>query len=566
MTILSQVREFRVTVGNLDITDNIVSLTLARPFLDFSTPQSWSGSFTVAPVLSEFANASNDATLLDDLANPQIWRRAQQIVQISTLDGGNPLVIFRGYINTYRWNPNPGELFGTGTLFDELGLQMLAKNPELVIKEGVFSMPMWELVKECLVQGSNDADGTVNFGSGNILISNATGIRGNINVPFTTSTPIKTAQDICGVNLLWLYCNNQGQIDAIKCDFGAGSAFTVSLDQTLTFDRDLTVEDYFAEKVQVSGSKQVSVPVVPGVAGEPEPIEPNPDLGTSGGAKDRPLRITTTETKTLGEVTGNFNSQAVVNGGIEVTAPITSTKVIEYTYNLDGEVVSTVTTFSQPLGAVTGTFQIGGKNGNLEPLNFIVDEILAETITTRTETRLRGAITGSFNGNDTINGGLEVTTPIVSTEVIDNLTESELVRVNKRQKNDIPNLKYDPGTGERDLYSKEPLPEPENKIETRNFVADAVVNLNYVPYFKVLDNRRFDYVEDQQMCAEVAAFIAGLELARLKGILIEVALPTDYSPRPFQICRIGEQNYLMDGAQIELQDNQLKLIFTGLPV
>jgi hypothetical protein len=566
MTIYAQARNFIFRVGSVDFSDNLISFTLSRPQTEFGTPKTWSGSFELSPLIGQVEDD------LDDSVNPSVWRRAQQVVtlEIYNVELTAYVKVFTGYINTYRYDRNPLNKRGSGTLIDELGLQMLAKNPELVIKEGVGSIPMWQLVKDLLVKGSNDADGTVNFDSARIFVDDTSGIGGDINVPYTTSDPVKSAQDILGVNQLWAYCDKEGDIRLKKFDWDTVPAFTLELDDTITFDRDLTIEDYSAEKVIVSGSKQVSRPVVKGVADEPDPPD-NPDLGddTDGGAEDRPLRIVTTQTKTLGEITGNFNFSAVVNGGIETDFEITSTKTIEYIYSDSGDVIETTTTLEQPLGVVTGTFQLGGKNGTLEPLTFIVPGIIVESLTTRTETRLRGAITGSFNSSDTINGGLETITPIDSTEEITNFTQAELELIRKRQKDNIPNLKFtDDNNQEQNLYEKEDLPTPENTIETLVFKGEAQVALNYTPYFKVTDDREFEYIESNAMAGSLAAFIARLEYAKINAKLVEIAIPDLYliDPIPFVKCSIGGSDYIIDGEQIELQDGKLSIIFTGIPV
>jgi hypothetical protein len=254
MTIYAQARNFIFKVGTTDFSDNVVGFTLSRPQTAFGTPKTWSGSFELEPV------AGQNPQILDDILNPSVWRRAQQIVTLEIYNANLSAYfkVFTGYVNTYRWNENPLNMRGSGTLIDELGLQMLAKNPELVIKEGVGTIPMWQLVR----QGSNDADGTINFNSARIFVDDTSGIVGEINVPYTTSTPIKSAQDILGVNQLWAYCDKEGDIRLRRFDWNALSVFEIELDDTITFDRDLTIEDYSAEKVIASGSKQVSKPAV----------------------------------------------------------------------------------------------------------------------------------------------------------------------------------------------------------------------------------------------------------------------------------------------------------------
>ncbi|MBT9137682.1 MAG: hypothetical protein DDT31_00220 [Syntrophomonadaceae bacterium] len=557
MVIYAQVKDFEFRIGGFDITDNLTAFTLSRPQTSFDSPKTWSGSFELSPIVGQ------DENDLDDLVNPTRWARAQQVVTLSI--ARNP--VFSGYVSTYRYDRNPLNKRGSGTLIDELGLQMLAKNPEIVIKEGVGTIAMWELVRDLLFAGANDADGAATFNR--IFVDETSGIVGNINVPYTSSDPIKSAQDILGVNQIWAYCDQQGAIKLKKFDWAAGPTVSLDLDDTITFDRDLTIEDYSAEKVIVSGSKQISVPVARGVANEPDPSG-NPDLGTEfdGGADGRPLRIVTTETKTLGEVTGNFNAFAVVNGGRETNFEITSTKTIEYTYSDDGDVIETLTTIEQPMGLVTATFEVGGKNGTYEPFNFIVPEIISETLTTRIQTRLRGALTGTFNADDTINGGFETITPINSIEVITNFTDQELQRVRDQQKNNIPNLKFTNSEGEeQNLYEKEELPKPDNIIQTLVFNGEAQVGLSYTPYFKVTDDREFSYIEDNGMAQSLAAFIARLEISRIKAYLVEIAIPDGYliNPSPFLKFTIGGSPYIIDGEQIELQDEKMSLIFTALP-
>lgn len=558
MAVYAQTRNFIFRVGGLNVTDHLTKLTLSRGHVDLSSPKTWSGSFELARIVGR------DNNLLDDFAYPGIWRRGLQPVTLDiATNGATPSFyrVFTGKINVYRWNPNPLQQSGSGTLVDELGLQAITKRPSEIIKAGIEPLLISDLARDLLFKAATDADGNLTFGDIEVKPEDAVG---EINATFTSSDPLRDAQEIFGVNQRWVYCNNVGAIKVKLFDWGVGSSFSLTLDETLSFDRDTTIQDYSAEKVIVSGTKQISKPVLPGVANEPDPPD-NPDLDT----EDRPLKIVTTETKTLGETTGNFNFSAIVNGGRETDFPITSTKTIEYTYSDEGDVIATTTTLEQPLGLVTGTFQLGSKNGTLEPFTFIVPEIIQETLSTRSETRLRGAITGSFNGNDTINGGLETITPITSTEIVTNFTEAELNAIKKIKKTDIPNLKFTNSDGqEQNLYEKEKLPKPENTIETLVFKGEANVPLGYTPYFNVIDERSFNYIENTDMAGSLATFIGKLEGARLKSYLIEIPLPTAYlsNPDPFLVCAIGGQSFMIDGEQIELQDGKMSLIFTGLPV
>jgi hypothetical protein len=138
----------------------------------------------------------------------------------------------------------------------------------------------------------------------------------------------------------------------------------------------------------------------------------------------------------------------------------------------------------------------------------------------------------------------------------------------KQADRDIPKFIFINKDGEfQNLYQKEQLPTPENTIETLIFNAQSSVALSYTPYFKVPDDRQFDYLENSFMAGTLAAFIARLEIARIKAQLVEIAIPDAYftNPDPFLKCSIGGASYIIDGEQIELQDGKLSLIFTGLP-
>jgi hypothetical protein len=241
--------ELQFTVGSFNATDYLDVLKLTQGTADLGKAITWTGDFELSFNRKAEANGLTHDDF-DPIATPALWRPDQAIVTL-TLNGFTfPLLRIQKYVYDESTRQGRGRLY---QILDIVAGDRPAE--EIETKVGRNGTELTEVVQKLLEAAFNGATLTPT-----IAISPLTGY---LDTRLTSRDPLNDAQQMVATNYAWLWVDNAEHIRTVPGDPTTNPVlFQRSLGQ-VEWNPDLDNIDFAAEKIIVTGQRQVAqTPIV----------------------------------------------------------------------------------------------------------------------------------------------------------------------------------------------------------------------------------------------------------------------------------------------------------------
>jgi len=521
-----------LTLGALDLTENLVSWHDQTPHAELNTPQSTTGDFVIIP------KPFQDPDDFNDFIHPEIWAKGQRVFTLS-IDG---YLYFTGYILNYFFDPDTNT--GQGTFGDQIALQrslQVTKDIEISVASGT---PTTTVVSQLLTMSGNRA-GVQIFSD--VAVSELTGSQ---SVPISTRDPIGDAQNYLKADRRWVYVTKSGGIRDIQYPESTNHPLFVRARSQFQAERDRVVAAYPVQKMVVTGARDFAK-VLPAEQVIPE--------------TNRVVR------QTVGELGSAIPAWGDIVANISVGADTFLNFVQGVTERNTNDTLAGGVTRSERealAGAIFGE--------NLAPTTPI--SVLTLLVTSRIVTNdpatgkittqtARGLATPSLCYADNFIGSGSSSGPIdpdaeeeTSTKYFDFNKAIQLV-------SEVDSI----------IEGNDYQPPIDTETASAPFQADkeplrGEFNLSpsgYLVYLQAEDVRDVGYLHDASQAYLMAKFLADLEIGKSKALLVVMPIPREYlvDRKPFVICHLHNIEAVIDAPELYIEANggqgNCRLVFTA---
>lgn len=570
-----QIRPFTFTIGTFDVTDYLESFTLQAPAFEMESPLIWTGNFVVR--WNRRAKTIDNLTQddFDPLTNPTIWRPGQQAITIAIQ--GRTLPILR--IDRYAYDRINDR--GEGT-FTQILLAMdgdrPSLEPEIEVGRGTpLSGAIQKLLGEAFLTSRVAAPISI------------TGITGTIDSKIATRNPVGDAQKLCGVNWQWLTVDNQERIVTLSGDPQTHPIVFQRAWAQVDPQPDLDAIHFAAEKVIVSGSRQV--PAKPDCGDNPAPENADekgrpyyhqnqreaPFETLFPGRRERsPQALVLSEEKEMFYayadrpyfIKGVFEAGTLKNYKLYDFSEIQGFSRILEGYIEEGflnrnreaegeEPIATLTIFRQPYARVFPGAEFR--------LNLTVASVQFECAAFQADFVPRGLLFSSEVQTSVVNGQRIYPISLYPSNVERRKTK-DMSRANPHSAG------LDPKTGRPQCMEKPPQPQPpqpapEIPLETESIRAECVIQPNgWLPLNPKPYPVDVGFIPSQGHADNLAYQIALQQIRRRDAMQITMPVPTEWLDAGCPLlarCLVGDGEWQIDAPIVALQNNQLAFSFSA---
>jgi hypothetical protein len=610
------IQEFNFTVGGVDFSPYLNSLSISPGISDITTAIVWQGDFEIVRT----QNCPLTDTDFSEFLSPARWRRGVAIVRLGFY--GQPGLNLR--IDSYRYYRGVGR----GKLTQVLDLVEFDRPSEEV---GDFSFGKQAVSTAIQALLSNALRGTgvsVDLGQFSPIHT--------IDGELTTRTPVSDAQKLCGLYWEWLYTDTNGVVRSIERPNG-GMPLFVRPEGQFEAEPDEVAIHFAAEKVIVAGSRESAKPyetteedeieilrtakeavekaekrytvvlaeakkqkaaIVKKVAEQPLYVEEvtaknldekgrarkteikleKPAGALFPGSPDAGSGLVTAQKKTIYNFYEDGETSETLDFPMWLRADVRECKPVPGFGSDDGTgLYCTVIIIKEPIGVVfpqraPGTGLITSSI-TIEGIQFKkVRQPLGVVIPSR------GVATGLITSKlEKIESGLPLVgigRIITEIETIDKTIENaELEIKSLKQDLEAKKIKFtSPKTGLTTRYERKVEPEPEQEspeielfTETFKGVAN-IETIGYNPFVAKTQVSNVGFLPSQGVADSLAWNIAAREVARRDGLIVEMPLPIEWVQAgypPFAIAYLDTDAVLMDAPIIDIKERRLTFSFTG---
>lgn len=554
-------------VGSFDITNYVDDFTIGLPSIDITTPQLYTGSFSLSLNERAIADGVSDSTL-SEFFSPTLWRKGQQKIVI--IINGFTLPILR--IEEYKYDDvdhtGEGQLAQLPSFFNGFSNKELAS-----VSPKVGGTNLGQIVTKLLEDIRPKVPGGFVF--------DTPSLSGSYDLPVYFDDIAQRTQQFCGTQMFWLWCNNTERLSFVKANL-VGTANLFRSQSKFESTRNTSSLNFAAEIVKVNGNKEV--------ASNPPPLEEPGGAGlgsesNSSTPEGYPQSYSVITNSTYGDVFGdlkdNFGNSLLTPGNID-TPIVSQIDIYYYTYGGygDGSLyrVSELISTRKLAGTMYG--KLTDDNGLPLVTSISTASILefSETVTTEAKSQTTVSTKGQLYADAKSATGTTVINSLgVARQMVAKRQELS-AEVANRPPYFVPPSPKNPNTGgsvgaEPQPSLEAPQPQAEFDYETQIYSATCQLEptgwSSFLPKELSID---VGFVPSQTVAQSLVCFIAKLEVGRRDATDYLLPIANEWlanGGRPFQLAYMRDALCLIDQPIIEGKRNgdsgySLEFTFTGI--